>query len=70
VTAAPPIRHWSAGHTSKLERDRATLLDHDRRVVGLVSQLFRVTWQGTTRRMMIPLGGCPRATSLLKPLDG
>lgn len=27
------------------------LLDHDRRVVGLASQPFRVTWQGEKRRL-------------------
>lgn len=27
------------------------LLDRDRRVVGLASQPFRVTWQGATRRI-------------------
>ncbi|MEU9800415.1 TnsA-like heteromeric transposase endonuclease subunit [Streptomyces sp. NPDC051000] len=39
------------GFESWLERDRAMLLDHDRRVVGLVSRPFRVTWPGATRRI-------------------
>ncbi|WP_420864159.1 TnsA-like heteromeric transposase endonuclease subunit [Streptomyces deccanensis] len=49
--------YWAAttaslvGFESWLERDRAILFDHDRRVVGLASQPFRVTWQGTTRQV-------------------
>ncbi|MEW2630843.1 TnsA-like heteromeric transposase endonuclease subunit [Streptomyces sp. NPDC048389] len=49
--------YWAAtteslvGFESWLERDRAILLDHDRRVVGLSSQPFRVTWPGATRRI-------------------
>ncbi|CAM5513626.1 MULTISPECIES: TnsA-like heteromeric transposase endonuclease subunit [Streptomyces] len=39
------------GFESWLERDRAMLLDHDRRVVGLASQPFRVSWPGLTRRI-------------------
>ncbi|WP_147481306.1 hypothetical protein [Streptomyces shenzhenensis] len=54
--------YWAAtteslvGFESWLERDRAMLLDHDRRVVGLASQPFRVTWQGATRRIYTTLG--------------
>jgi hypothetical protein len=50
-------RYWAAtteslvGFESWLERDRAMLLDHDRRVVGLASQPFRVSWSGPTRRI-------------------
>ena len=49
--------YWAAtteslvGFESWLERDRAMILDHDRRVVGLASQPFRVTWQGEKRRI-------------------
>lgn len=49
----PP--HWAAttgslvGFEWWLERDRAMLLDHDRRVVGLSSQPFRASWPGATR---------------------
>ncbi|WP_406100444.1 TnsA-like heteromeric transposase endonuclease subunit [Streptomyces sp. NBC_01013] len=49
--------YWAAttqslvGVESWLERDRTMLLDHDRRVVGLASQPFRVTWQGEKRRI-------------------
>ncbi|MEU3391283.1 TnsA-like heteromeric transposase endonuclease subunit [Streptomyces albidoflavus] len=49
--------YWAAtteslvGFESWLERDRAMLLDHDRLVVGLASQPFRVTWPGATRRI-------------------
>ncbi|MEV6397935.1 TnsA-like heteromeric transposase endonuclease subunit [Streptomyces sp. NPDC051907] len=39
------------GFESWLERDRAIILDDDRRVVGLASQPFRVMWQGETRRI-------------------
>ncbi len=52
-----PGWYWAAtteslvGFESWLERDRAMLLDHDRRVVGLASQPFRVTWPGPTRRI-------------------
>ncbi|MEU1854359.1 TnsA-like heteromeric transposase endonuclease subunit [Streptomyces sp. NPDC019990] len=48
--------YWAAtteslvGFESRLERDRAMLLDHDRRVVGLASQPFRVSWPRPTRR--------------------
>ncbi|MFD8385821.1 TnsA-like heteromeric transposase endonuclease subunit [Streptomyces sp. NPDC059679] len=52
-----PGWYWAAtteslvGFESWLERDRAMLLDHDRRVVGLASQPFRVTWPGPRRRI-------------------
>lgn len=52
-----PGWYWAAttaslvGFESWLERDRLMLLDHDRRVVGLASQPFRVIWQGATRRI-------------------
>ncbi|MEV5161339.1 TnsA-like heteromeric transposase endonuclease subunit [Streptomyces sp. NPDC053728] len=52
-----PGWYWAAtteslvGFESWLERDRAMLLDHDRQVVGLASQPFRVTWPGPTRRI-------------------
>ncbi|MET7300663.1 TnsA-like heteromeric transposase endonuclease subunit [Embleya sp. NPDC005575] len=52
-----PGWYWAAtteslvGFESWLERDRAMLLDHDRRVVGLASQPFRVSWPGPTRRI-------------------
>ncbi|WP_443309484.1 TnsA-like heteromeric transposase endonuclease subunit [Streptomyces sp. KR55] len=50
-----PGWYWAAttgslvGFESWLERDRAMLLDHDRRVVGLSSQPFRASWPGATR---------------------
>lgn len=49
--------YWAAttrslvGFESWLERDRAMLLDADRRVVGLSSQPFRLTWQEGRRRI-------------------
>ncbi|MGR6924377.1 TnsA-like heteromeric transposase endonuclease subunit [[Actinomadura] parvosata] len=49
--------YWAAttrslvGFESWLERDRAMLLDADRRVVGLSSQPFRLTWPGERRRI-------------------
>ncbi|MFJ9590437.1 TnsA-like heteromeric transposase endonuclease subunit [Streptomyces acidicola] len=49
--------YWAAATESLvrfeswLERDRAMLLDHERRVVGLASQPFRVIWPGATRRI-------------------
>ncbi|MFD4613109.1 TnsA-like heteromeric transposase endonuclease subunit [Streptomyces sp. NPDC058451] len=50
-----PGWYWAAttcslvGFESWLERDRVMLLDHDRRVIGLSSQPFRVSWPGATR---------------------
>ena len=51
-----PGWYWAAttrslvGFESWLERDRAMLLDHDRQVVGLSSQPFRLTWPGDLAR--------------------
>jgi len=39
------------GFESWLERDRAMLLDHDRQVVGLSSQPFRLTWPDNRARI-------------------